>query len=373
MGAESLGAALRAARRERGWSQSEAARELAALGRARAAPTASLASLKTQLSRWENGHARPEPLYRHLLAELYRSAELAAGPEPEPPEDATERLRALLAEADAVGDDALALLRTQFEATRRLDDRLGAAGSGATVRAQVEQLARLLAHTLVHTRRRVVAAMLAEAALLAGWQALDQDRPDESFARHEQARHAAREAAAPALLGQALAGQSAVLLELGLPGPALTVLEAAPADGPGAAWAAMARGAARAAAGDTTESHVAFTAAERVIRAAPGPPDLVQRGWALDYDGLHRRRSAALARHGDAEALAGLRAAAAGDRLPVREQATLRADLAFALADRGAAEDAAEHARHARILATRIGSHRVRHRLDRLPVTRAGG
>ncbi len=368
-----LGSALRAARRERGWSQSGAARELAALGRARGAPTASLASLKTQLSRWENGHATPEPLYRELLAELYGNAALAVAPVPEPPADAAERLRGLLAEADAVGEDALALLRAQLEASRRLDDRLGAAGAGAAVRAQVEQLARLLTHTPAPARRRAVAAVLAEAALLAGWQALDQGLLDESYARHEQARNAAHEAPAPALLGQALAGQSAVLSELGFPGPALAVLEAAPADGPGAAWAATARGAARAAAGDAAESQDAFAAAERAIRAAPSVPDLVQRGWALDYDGLHRRRSAALAPHGDADALAGLQAVATTDRVPVRERAALRADLALALAHRGAVEDAAAHARQARNLAARIGSDRVRRRLDRLPITRAEG
>lgn len=63
-------ASLREARRDRGWSQTAAVqrlRELAAKGRI---DVASPASLKTQLSRWENGTVPEEP-YRTLLAQLY--------------------------------------------------------------------------------------------------------------------------------------------------------------------------------------------------------------------------------------------------------------------------------------------------------------
>ena len=62
---------LRTARAARGWSQAEAARELAALARSRGLPVAAAASLKTLLSRWENGHSLPEQQYRTLLADLY--------------------------------------------------------------------------------------------------------------------------------------------------------------------------------------------------------------------------------------------------------------------------------------------------------------
>jgi transcriptional regulator with XRE-family HTH domain len=61
---------LRDVRRDRGWSQTTAVtrlRELAERGRV---DVASAASLKTQLSRWENGTVPDEP-YRTLLAELY--------------------------------------------------------------------------------------------------------------------------------------------------------------------------------------------------------------------------------------------------------------------------------------------------------------
>ncbi|MHA6796104.1 tetratricopeptide repeat protein [Pseudonocardia bannensis] len=365
------GAALRAARLEKSWSQADAARELAALGRVRGAPTAAPASLKTQLSRWENGHSLPEPPYRRLLAELYGRAEVSFGFEPTTPagegDDAgpAGRLRTLLDEADAVDEAAVSLLRAQLVATRRLDVRLGAAGTADTVRAQVEQLDRLLVHTTAAPRRRAVAAVLAEAALLAGWQALDRDRPDEAWAQHDRARAAAREAEEPDLLAQSLAGLAAVLVELGRTGAAAELLDPAQ-DEPGTAWTAAALGRARAAAGDLAGSRRAFDAAERAARTSgAATPDVVRPGLALDYDGVHRWRCAALAGLGDSAAITQLDEVVAGGAGPVRERAALQAELAIALAAHGEAAEAAEHARSARLLAERIGSRRVHSRLDR--------
>jgi transcriptional regulator with XRE-family HTH domain len=61
---------LRDARRDRGWSQTAAVARLRELAEQGQVDVASAASLKTQLSRWENGTVPDEP-YRTLLAELY--------------------------------------------------------------------------------------------------------------------------------------------------------------------------------------------------------------------------------------------------------------------------------------------------------------
>ena len=61
---------LREARRDKGWSQTAADARLRELAEAGRVEVASAASLKTQLSRWENGTVPEEP-YRTLLAELY--------------------------------------------------------------------------------------------------------------------------------------------------------------------------------------------------------------------------------------------------------------------------------------------------------------
>src|SRR5215217_1738541 len=115
---------LQAARAARGWSQSRAVRELRALAGSRAMAVAAAPSLKTLLSRWENGHSVPEPQYRDLLAELYgRSAgELGLILET-PPESAAERsLAAALAAASAGGDRVRQLWQQQLVLARELDD-----------------------------------------------------------------------------------------------------------------------------------------------------------------------------------------------------------------------------------------------------------
>jgi len=63
---------LQAARRAQGWSQVRAVSELVRLAKWKEIHVASAASLKTQLSRWENGHVTPD-YYQALLCEIYKS------------------------------------------------------------------------------------------------------------------------------------------------------------------------------------------------------------------------------------------------------------------------------------------------------------
>ena len=83
---------LQAARRARGWSQVRAVSGLMDLARKKEIGVASAASLKTQLSRWENGQVTPDHYYQRLLCELYKSTpgelgfgiqELSSGQVPE--------------------------------------------------------------------------------------------------------------------------------------------------------------------------------------------------------------------------------------------------------------------------------------------------
>src|SRR5690348_7837450 len=60
---------LQAARLARGWSQARMVSELMRLARWEKIDVASAASLKTQLSRWENGHVTPA-YYQPLLCEV---------------------------------------------------------------------------------------------------------------------------------------------------------------------------------------------------------------------------------------------------------------------------------------------------------------
>jgi transcriptional regulator with XRE-family HTH domain len=77
---------LQAVRRARGWSQSRTIWELTRLAQQKRVKVASDTSLKTLLSRWENGHAAPEPFYRDLLCAIYKAAprELGFGSQSSP-------------------------------------------------------------------------------------------------------------------------------------------------------------------------------------------------------------------------------------------------------------------------------------------------
>jgi transcriptional regulator with XRE-family HTH domain len=363
------GGGLRAARRARGWSQSAAARELAALGRASGAPVAAAASLKTLLSRWENGHAVPEPQYRALLSELYERtpAELGIAGHPTDPEadgaGARARLRAALAAAAAVDDRALGLWREQLDVATRLDDELGAAGAGELVRALVDSLDETGRHVIGRPRRAEMAALLAPAAALAGAQELDRGRPDLAWRRYERAGAAAAEAGLPGVAADAIAGQAAVLVDIGDAGAAVTLLDTAEPDLPRIARprVAGARAAAAAALGDAAGARGAIAAAaDRLPRSDTAEPTV-----AVELTDLDRWHGHALAVLGDAAATHPLRRALAAPPRSVRHRAAIHADIALALAAEHP-DDAAGHARAARELAERIGSARTAERLSTL-------
>lgn len=218
------GALLRAARLDRGWSQSEAARRLAAIASRDGAAGARPGSVKTQLSRWENGHATPAPEHRALLAELYAStaAELGLEPAPGPPVggvDGADRLRAALGRSAAVDDAGVALLRDQLRATAALDHRLGTAAAHATLTAQVDQLRELLAHCLDPGITARLAVLLAAAALLAGDQERDRGAPDLAWRAYTVAGDAALRAGREDLSQRAGWGRELLRQDLDTPEP----------------------------------------------------------------------------------------------------------------------------------------------------------
>lgn len=341
---------LSAARAAAGLSQSAAARELAALARARGAPVAGVVSLKTQLSRWENGHALPEPHYRELLAQLYgrTAAELGLAAAPAAPEAG---LRGRLAAAGAVDHETITVWREQLSLTRRLDAQLGTAGAAGPLRALLEQLEGTLLHRVTREQRRPVAAVLAEAAVLAGEHAVDSADPATAWRFLRTAHDAAVEAGAEEARAAAVAGLALVLVELDDPGAALALLAEEPAsDGRAAAHVAVARGLAAAAAGDRPGSERAFTSA----RTAAQRIDHAHPPFRLQLEGSWGHALVALG----ADAEAPLQRALHSGPVPVRERAALHADLARTLAGR-APERSAEHARAAAELAERTGSARV--------------
>jgi transcriptional regulator with XRE-family HTH domain len=356
------GSPLRAARTAHGWSQSEASRELVALGRRRAVPVAAAPSLKTLLSRWENGHAHPEPQYRVLLAELYgwSAGELGIDEDVGDTEPGTgsERLRAAVAAAAVPRDDPW---EAQLDSVARLDAEFGVAGAGALTAALVEQIESRHVHALTAASREVAARLLAGAAQLACTQALDRGEPDVAWRFGNRARAAAVESGRPLAEATALGGMAAALVDAGDAGAAVTLLEHAAVSGLPSAEArlAAALGLARAASGKGAEAGAAFAVAFSAI-------DAIRPAVEFELADMHRRHGHALVTLHDAGATTPLRRALASGPRTARHRADLHADLALALAHEHPAE-AAEHARSARAIALRIGSIRIPNRLAGTP------
>ncbi|WP_232664213.1 helix-turn-helix domain-containing protein [Pseudonocardia sp. TRM90224] len=357
---------LRAARLARGWSQSQAARELSALGTATGGATAAPASLKSLLSRWENGHALPDPQNRALLAQLYERtpAELGIAEPTDPAAGRSEELIAELATAAAADSGVVSLWKVQLAAARRLDDELGAAGAGRVVRALVEQLESTYAHSLTRAGRQRVGVVLAAASELAGAQALDLGRHDEAWHHFDRARTIAAATELPLVAVAATAGLASVLVDLGKPQLAAELLsdvssEEQPA---GVVRLAAARGITSAAAGEAAAARAAFAEARRAfprVTVEVVEPTLP----AIELADLDRWHGHALAVLGDTSAVEPLEHALAAEPRSARVRAGIHADLAVALA-REHPEMASTHARSARELAMRIGSSRIPHRLS---------
>lgn len=103
---------LRDARRDKGWSQTAAVARLRELAAADRVDVASAASLKTQLSRWENGTVPEEP-YRTLLAELYERDLAELGIDVTPHWERSHEIPGLLTEIRDELRTISALLREQ--------------------------------------------------------------------------------------------------------------------------------------------------------------------------------------------------------------------------------------------------------------------
>jgi len=334
-------------------------------------PIANPASLKTKLSRWENGKEQPSEIYRRLFREIYgrTNAELGFPDEPEEDPEATE-LRSRLATARTVDHQTVEVFRHQVDHARHIDRRFGALTQLDPLRTQIDQVQQLLTYR-AGPARTALAGVLVEASTLAGWQALDRAAPGQAWTHYERAKAAAREADSPTLLVHATAEQAFVLIDLDETTAALDQLTHARILATGTAtpllqaWLAAAHGETLAAAGHADDARRAFDTANALLPADPIDPALPF--LFLGDSHLDRWRGNALARVGAPEAIDQLTAALA--RLPVdfvRARTGLLVDLAYAHAAAGDRDAALAYVRQARQLAGQIKSDRHQRRLNRL-------
>lgn len=365
--------ALRQAREARGWSQT---RLIAELERCAAQSQIRLPEhkhLKTQVSRWENGRVVPGDLYRELFRTIYHrtDADLGFAPIAQPTTSLATEMLTRIATSKAAGPGAAATFAAQVETIRVLDRQLGAPAALAQLSAVTRSIEQLLTHAVLPSARAPLAEVLADAAALAGWQALDLGDIEQSWKLHETAKAAAREADDPAGLAHAMGQQAYALIDAGAPGDAVQLVRAAQ-DAAGnrvprvlGSWLSAAEAEACAAIFDDGGSRRALD------RSASLLPDGDEQA-ALPYlmlDGAHlaRWRGNVLAKLGDADATQDLYLAI--DQMDpefTRARGGLECDLAQALIARGEVPEARKHVARARALAQQTGSVRQRRRVDAL-------
>jgi len=161
------GSALRQARQQRQWSQPQAAAHFVRIAGRLNIAVGSHESVKTALSRWENGKRLPDEANRRVLREMFGLSDTELGlvndERTAAPGEAYLELSARLRSADGIDDQLVTLLDHHTHELRLLDRRLGAAVLLDKMGAHVEALSGLLTHSVSTPHRAAVGRVLADA------------------------------------------------------------------------------------------------------------------------------------------------------------------------------------------------------------------
>ncbi|MFC3992693.1 XRE family transcriptional regulator [Actinoplanes siamensis] len=342
-------------------------------------PIASPSSLQILLSNFENGKRAVNEPYRSLFRAIYGMTddELFA-PVGDPGETDNESaeyaaLAARVAAARQIDHTTASLLSAQTDYLRAMDCRVGGAALVDQMNAHLTTVQEALSHAILPSIRRPLAAVLADAAALAAWQALDVGAISRAWRHHETARYAALEARDTVLLAHAMAQQAFVLVDVGDIASAVELVGEALSEAgtkvPARfqAWVYAAKAEVLSAANEVTASKKCFDEASQLLPAGPDAVDPEMPFIVLNEAHLARWRGNALATLGDETAINQLQAAVDGGGIvSTRAAAALHCDLAkayLALDDRS---EARAHATEGRKLAKQAGSIRQKLRIERL-------
>jgi transcriptional regulator with XRE-family HTH domain len=366
-------AKLREARTVRGWSQTRLIYEIERYSQRNGCRIASTPSLRVYVSEWENGRRRISTEYAAILRALLgiTNAELFSVENPRDPSN--EDLLRSVDTARRIGPGMLKALTSQTELLRSMDREIGAAGMTDQMQAHLARLQHILAFAVLADVRRPVASALAEAASMAGWQALDMGAPERAWRHYELAKAAAHEADNPLHLAHAMGEQAFVLADAGQPRLAVSLVQEARQSGGTRlsprliSWLYATEAELHALSGhqDACRRNLDRAAATLPDDSETRDPDLPN----VFLNDLHlaRWRGHALAVLGDDSSIDQLHSAlASADRTFVRAQAGLRCDVAQAYLIRGEPDLARAHLAEASLMANRTGSVRHRRRIVRL-------
>lgn len=142
---------LQAARLELGWKASQTIRAFQEAANALGVSTATASSLKTMLSRWENGHETPDATDRRLLCQVYgQTPEELGFPGPNSGVAVAPRI------PPPVGPEMVYYFRNVFAEHLRADNLMGPHHLVDVVRAQTELLDRMLPNAQGATRNELL-------------------------------------------------------------------------------------------------------------------------------------------------------------------------------------------------------------------------
>lgn len=360
----------------RRWSRARLMLELRKAARAKETELPPDESLRRMIREWANGRRGLSTFYAELLSAVFGVQFRTGKPGEQGKSNGInlkehDELTQRLASAAAVDRDLVVLLENQTQTYRLLDRRLGARRLLAQTELHLAHITDLLAYSQSGQQRQPLAAAAAEAAALAGWQALDLGEPDRAWRLHETAKHAARESGNPTVLGHVSAQQGYVLLDLDQAEQAIGLMRQAREDAGSRvpdvvrSWLWAAEAEALAGAGRELEARRALEAASQLLPA--DAPDPTLPFVVLDATHLGRWRGHCLARLGADEAVDELSAALARlDPSFTRAAAGLHTDLALARSVRGEHDAAYMEARLASDLASQTASARQQRRIRRL-------
>lgn len=323
------------------------------------------ASLKRMFAYWEAGErAVTVPAYQRAFVEIYEAPPEALGFAV--PDD-TGRLTGVTEERLTLIDVDSALVEIvegQTQSLRMLDRKLGSAALAAQAQAHVSQLDSMLHHSAGPARPALAAAM-AEAAALAGWQALDRGDVRAAWEYHEQAKAAALESGDEAVLTHVLAQQALILLDAHEPAMAADAATVAIGHASATpplmrAWLSAAYAEVLAANGQQVETRRRLERARELLDRAVDEdlPYLM-----LTPEHLARWRAHCLAKLGDLQVVDDIATALGGEGDSVRAATSLHTDVATAHLNAGDIPAALEEAEAAMRMAERYGSRRQRNRL----------
>jgi|GEM_PF-1780906 len=290
-----IGANLRTALEDKGWSYTRLIAEMRKVAGRQGKTLPTTASLTAMLSRWLNAHERPSLFYREILSGALGldRAELEAGSGQElavtlPGAGSEDRL--LVEYRGTVDGGLLDDLDALTDLYRRMDRRLGAASLFEDLTRHLHRVTAFRHASMTGADRQRLASIAGDIATLMGWQSVDTGRTARAWKYFHRAADAAKEAENPALQAFAIAEAAYIPLLSGNHRAALPMLRqardlAAPAGSPAfRAWLCGAEAEAHAVAGEVDACLRALDCAEAALDEAQ--PDETPR-WIAHFDRSH--------------------------------------------------------------------------------------